>query len=256
MEQIQVSIDAGTATVRLDNPSQRNALTKNMCLQLVGALAAVSADRNVHVVVLRGAGSSFSAGIAIDQMDQVLFDDDGFGGLYNHFDAVDRAVTGCSKPTIAVVEGSCFGGGWQLAAACDIQLASTSTQIAITPAKVGLLFPRLGLERLVQLAGASRAKYLLYSGAQISVQEAVHWGLFTKLVPAEDLELQLAHLLAQLKSNSQFAIARTGEAIGLLDALDSEQDYWWGEAWQANAHSADLAEGRRAFLEHRTPRFG
>lgn len=254
---IGVQITNQVATVSLNNPAQYNALTKDMCLELVGAFAGLSVDRQVRTIVVTGAGENFSAGIAIDQMDLVLFDEPVDGELVNHFDLVDRAMASCPKPTIAVVRGNCFGGAWQLASACDIQLAADNTRLAITPAKVGLVFPRPGVERLVQAVGQSRAKYLLFSGAEISMEQASAWGLFTQVVPTQELESQLATLLAQMAANSAFSIAHTKEAITMSTSStpDLLRDTYWAQLWERNARSEDLAEGRAAFAAKRRPEF-
>ncbi|GAA1407102.1 enoyl-CoA hydratase [Glutamicibacter uratoxydans] len=255
---IEVHRRSGTATVLLQNPAQRNALTKEMCLQLVGALAGLSADPDVDVVVLRGDGANFSAGIAIDQMEQVLFDRDQDGDLVNHLDLLDRTLRECAKPTIAAVQGLCFGGAWQVAAACDIQLASNDVAVAITPAKIGLVFPRAGIERLVQRVGEDRAKYLLLTGAKITAAQADAWGLFTTVVHAEEFEDQLAALIAQLQANSPYALLRMKEALSLAaQGIDHPgHDQWWATLWEENAANPDLVEGRAAFLERRPARFG
>jgi len=251
---ITVDIEEFNATVLLDNPEQYNALTKDMCLQLVGAFATLAADPEVRTIVLRGVESSFCSGIAIDQMDRVLFDPDEQGELINHFDLVDRSIQSCGKTTIAVVEGNCYGGGWQLASACDVQLASDQVRLAITPAKIGLVYPRPGIERLVRTVGEHRAKYLLFSGARLPVEDISSWGLFTRVVPHASLEAELAALLAQLHANSPYSIARTRQAIDL--ARHGEvSDQWWQQAWEENAGNADLAEGRAAFLARRAPKF-
>lgn len=255
---VSVRIDGATAVVLLENQRQFNALTKDMCLQLRGAFETLSAQAEVKSIVLRGAGGNFCAGIAIDQMDQVLFDRDAEGELLNHFDLVDRAITGCSKTTIAVVEGNCFGGAWQLASACEIQLAADDAKLAITPAKIGLVFPRPGIERLVRTVGESRAKYLLYSGSRIPVAEAASWGLFTRMHPAAQLEEELGALLRALQGNSPYSIARTREAVGktLHDSDTQEYESWWARLWEENGSNPELAEGRQAFLERRAPRYG
>ncbi|HAY44170.1 MAG TPA: enoyl-CoA hydratase [Micrococcaceae bacterium] len=254
---IDVQVANHIATVTLDNPAQYNALTKDMCLELVGALSGLSGDPLVRAIVVTGAGANFSAGIAIDQMDLVLFDEPVDGELVNHFDLVDRAITSCVKPTIAVVRGNCFGGAWQLASACDIQLAADTTRLAITPAKVGLVFPRQGVERLVQTVGQSRAKYLLFSGAEISMEQSSAWGLFTLVVPQEKLDSQLAALLFQMAANSAFSIVHTKEAIAVstTGTPDSLSDSYWAQLWEHNARSEDLAEGRAAFAAKRRPEF-
>lgn len=253
--QVGVSISGSVATVLLDNPRQFNALTKDMCLHLVGAFAGLATNETVRTIVVRGAGANFCAGIAIDDMDQVLFDRDSAGELINHFDLLDKTISSCAKTTIAVVEGNCFGGAWQLASACDIQLASDDVRIAITPAKIGLVFPRPGIERLVRTVGEHRAKYLLFSGAKISIAEAERWGMFTKVVGSGQLEAELAALVQQVATNSPYSIARTKEAINLLSQGEATES-WWEAMWEENGENADLAEGRSAFLERRAPNYG
>ena len=252
---VSVEIAGSTAVVLLDNLGQLNALTKDMCLQLVGAFAGLSTNDEVSSIVVRGAAGNFCAGIAIDEMDQVLFDRDADGELINHFDLLDKIIVGCPKTTIAVVEGHCFGGAWQLASACDIQLASDDVRIAITPAKIGLVFPRPGIERLVSTVGEHRAKYLLFSGAKISIAEAERWGMFTKVVGSGQLEAELAALVQQVAANSPYSIARTKEAINLLSQGEATES-WWEAMWEENGENADLAEGRSAFLERRAPNYG
>ncbi|WP_313810814.1 enoyl-CoA hydratase/isomerase family protein [Glutamicibacter sp.] len=255
---ICVHSQSGTATVVIQNPAQRNALTKDMCLELVGALAGLAADPSVNVVVLRGDAGNFSAGIAIDQIHQVLFERDIDAQLVNHLDLLDHMLRECPKVTIAAVEGLCFGGAWQVAAACDIQLASADVDIAITPAKIGLVFPRRGIERLVQRVGEDRAKYLLLTGAKITAAQADDWGLFTKVVPAEEFEERLEELIEQISANSPYALTRMKEAIGLsARGVDTPaHDQWWESLWEENAANPDLVEGREAFLERRAARFG
>lgn len=249
---VSVRISGSTAEVLLENPRQYNALTKDMCLQLIGAFAGLATNESLGAIVVRGAGGNFCAGIAIGEMDQVLFDRDAEGQLINHFEMLDKIIASCPKTTIAVVEGNCFGGAWQLASACDIQLASENVRIAITPAKIGLVFPRPGIERLVRTVGESRAKYLLFSGARISAAEAERWGMFTRLAAHEQLDDELADLLGHLASNSPYSIARTKEAISLL-SQDSATESWWEALWEENGENADLAEGRSAFLQRRKP---
>lgn len=254
---IGVQLVEDIATLSLDNPSQFNALTQSMCMELVQLLHQLAADRQVRAIVLQGTGENFSAGIAIDQIDAVLFDRQPSGTLINHFELLDAALSSCPKPTIAVVRGHCFGGAWALAAACDIQLASNHTKLAITPAKIGVMFPRPGVKRLVQMVGASRAKYLLFSGAKISMEQAERWGMFTMVFGEAELDAQLQRLLGQLRTNSNFTITHSKQAINRLEdtAAGPAEDQYWAQLWEEVAHNVDLVEGRTAFAHKRRPEF-
>ncbi|WP_418907597.1 enoyl-CoA hydratase/isomerase family protein [Glutamicibacter endophyticus] len=251
---IELSIEHSVATLRLHNPRQYNALTRQMCQELIEHIARCSEDADVAVLVLTGDGEHFCAGIAIDRMDEVLFD--GPDGVVNHFDAVDRALRDCPKPVIALVRGTCYGGAWQLASACDIQLACEDVRLAITPAKIGLLFPRRGLERLVNTVGQSRARYLLFSGLRLEAEQIAAWGLFTEVLPARDLDERVAKLVQQLAENSPYALRRSKQAMNLLErAEDADSSEFWQRVWAENGANPDLAEGRAAFQQKRRPDF-
>ena len=168
---IHVAAADGVALLTLDNRRQRNALTPPMCRQLIHACEAIGQDPEVAVVVLRGAGGDFSAGVAIDRMDDLLFTAED-GGLPTPgeelFSRADAALRALPQPLVAVVEGVCMGGGWQVAATADYVLAADTARIAITPGKLGVLYPRPGLERLVDRVGPLRAKRLLLTGEELS----------------------------------------------------------------------------------------
>ena len=253
-QEIAVDKSGQVATIWLRNPAQHNALTLGMCQELIQALACLGEDPHIRCIILRGEGKEFSAGIAINEMDRVLFDEDRQGNPLNHFDLLDMAIVSCPVPTVAAVEGNCFGGAWQLAAACDIQLAAENVRFAITPAKLGLVYPQRGIERLRDRVGQSRARYLLFSAASISAAKAVDWNLFTDLVPADGMERALEDLTGRLVANSPFSIRQTKQVMGMGPANGQVTEHW-RRLWAQNAASTDLAEGRRAFLEHRRPDF-
>lgn len=252
---VSCSIKDAVASIVLDNQGQRNALTYDMCQRLITIFTELK-QQELKAIVLSGAGDHFGAGIAIDQMDRVLFDAVGEQGPVNHFDLLDDVITSCPIPTIAVVRGNCFGGAWQLATACDIQLASENVRLAITPAKIGLVYPRRGLERLAATVGQSRARYLLFSGAELDAQSINSWGLFTHVLPEEQLEERTEKLLAQLRSNSPFALQETKLVLtAVAEYQGSELTEYWEKLWERTATHPQLAEGRAAFLEHRPARF-
>lgn len=167
---ISVSVKDNVATVVIDNPAQRNALTLAMCLALQEAMPKLDEDPDIKVVVLRGAGSAFCSGVAINELSSVLAEpQDGVAGI-DHLSRADMAITSITKPTVALVDGACMGRGWQIASACDFIISSERSTFAITPAKIGIIYPRIGIERLVRLVGHSNAKFILLTGKTCSVE--------------------------------------------------------------------------------------
>lgn len=148
------------ASVEIDNPAQRNALTRDMCLELQELMPRLEADPAVTVVALRGAGSTFCPGAAINELSAVLLDQQEADNNVDQLSRADQAITSVTKPTVAMVDGDCMGGGWQIASACDAIIASERSAFAITPAKIGILDPRPGTERLVPQVGHANAKFI------------------------------------------------------------------------------------------------
>ncbi|ASN21601.1 enoyl-CoA hydratase/isomerase family protein [Arthrobacter sp. YN] len=254
---IAVAISDGVATVEICNLAQRNALTRAMCLEIQELMPQLDADPDVAVVVLRGAGNTFCAGAAISELASVLIDPQEDGSTVDHLSAADSAIASLAKPTVALVDGACMGGGWQIASACDFIIANERAVIGLTPAKIGIIYPRPGIERLVRLVGHANAKYILLTGQTFSATEARALGLVADVVPSEFFEEQCEALVSTLRSRSQFSMHSMKRLMDLTDAgsglavIDQE----WAEAWAAMPDSPDMEIGIKAFLDREQPRF-
>lgn len=261
--EISVSVHAGIGAIKIDRPTKRNALTPELCDELAVAVAKLDRNPDVRVITLTGADGDFSAGADISELPQVLFDgadhdNEGRSG-FDHLTAADLAFGVATKPTVALVQGICMGGGWQLASACDIVLCSDDAKIAITPALIGIVYPRRGVDRLVRRVGASRAKYLLYSGSRVSPVDAERWGLVTTLLPAAQFASESASFVARIAANSPYSVhttkrlidAGTGSEGRGGTALDDE----WAAVWSEMPYTPDFAAGRSAFLSGQKPVF-
>ncbi|NQD86663.1 enoyl-CoA hydratase/isomerase family protein [Paenarthrobacter sp. CM16] len=255
---ISLSVVDGVATVEISNLSQRNALTRAMCLEVQELMPQLDAHPDVAVVVLRGAGNTFCAGAAISELASVLIDPQADGTTVDHLSAADAAIAAVSKPTVALVEGACMGGGWQIASACDFIIANDQAVIGLTPAKIGIIYPRPGLERLVRQMGHAKAKYILLTGQTFSATEARALGLVADVVPSESFEDKCAALVSTLRSRSRFSMLAMKRLVDLTDASDSGLaviDQEWAEAWSAMPDSPDMEIGINAFLNREQPRF-
>jgi enoyl-CoA hydratase/carnithine racemase len=250
---VHVSVAHGVATVVLDNPASRNAITRSMCLDIQDTLPQLEADPDVTVVAFRGAGGSFSAGAQLTELESVLMDrtDE---GIVDQLSRTDLAITSLAKPTVALVDGACMGGGWQLASACDFIVASERSTIGITPAKLGILYPRAGVDRLVRQVGAAAAKYIVFTGQTFPAARALELGLVAEVVTDGEFSARCDALVAALVQRSRFTIHAMKHLIDIREG-DPTLDDEWRSAWSAMADGPDMRIGIAAFLNHEQPRF-
>jgi enoyl-CoA hydratase/carnithine racemase len=252
---ITVSVSDGVASLLIDNPGRKNATTKAMCQELQTLLPKLDEDPEVVVVTLRGAGDTFSAGASLDDLTSVLLDRQDDGSVVDHLSLADAAITDVHKPTIALVDGACMGGGWQLASACDFVVASDRSLFAITPAKIGVIYPRAGIERLVRLVGPANAKFILFGGETFTALRARQLGLITETVATEEFESRAQELVRTVLARSQFSIHTLKNLIDVGNAAVPETAQLWNDAWSAMTSSPDMAIGVNAFLGREEPKF-
>jgi enoyl-CoA hydratase/carnithine racemase len=252
---ITVTIADGVATVEIDNPAQRNALTKAMCMELQDVAPRLDADPAVKVVAVRGAGASFSAGATINALTSVLLDPQDDGSTIDRLSLADKAIASIAKPTIAIVDGACMGGGWQLASACDFIVSSERSRFAITPAKLGVIYPRRGIERLVRQVGPANAKFILFSAKTFTAREAQGLGLVSHVVDDAGFDDYGRRFVESVRDRSQFAIHTLKHLIDLTAENRPGLDDEWDAAWAGMSESPDMQIGVTAFLGRETPRF-
>ncbi|NKX55869.1 enoyl-CoA hydratase/isomerase family protein [Arthrobacter mobilis] len=252
---LRVEYDGPVATIVLDNERRRNAMAKHMWAQFAPLLAELGADNSVKVVIVRGAGEHFSAGADLSDLKEILHDPATGRHDGGHVTAGENALARFHKPTIAAINGYCIGGGWQIAGACDIRIASDRAVFGITPAKVGIVYPLSGIERLVRLAGPATAKYLLFSGDFVTAAEAKDLGLLAKVVPHAGFWAEVTGFAQRLATRSQLSIQAMKEIVDVIadDGTDLAER---NAAWQREmATSGEPEIGIEAFLSKQTPDF-
>ncbi|HEY8369449.1 MAG TPA: enoyl-CoA hydratase-related protein [Thermodesulfobacteriota bacterium] len=250
-----MTVADGVATVTLNRPEVRNAVTLAMWRAMPDLFARLGADESVRAVVVRGAGTeAFTSGADIAE-----FRDGESRAYHEAYEAAVEAVAACPKPVVAMIHGYCMGGGVGLALACDLRFAADDARFAVPAARLSIAYPVASLRRLVALVGPSRAKDILFSARVLGADEALRIGFVDRVVAAADLEgATRAYLrdLAALAPLSQRA--SKGFVDGLVAGrLPAGKPIPEDLARLASAchDSADYAEGVRAFLEKRPPRF-
>jgi crotonobetainyl-CoA hydratase len=245
------------AVITLNRPHAMNAITAAMSLAVQDAIDELAADSQLRVGVLTGAGDrAFSAGADLKELaaGRPLIDpsqrERGFGGFMK---------CGLAKPLIAAVNGFALGGGTELMLACDLAVMSVTAKLGLPEVTRGIIAAGGGLLRLRKRVPLSIALEVALTGAPISAESALHWGLVNRVVPQErvlEAALELADVIA---ANAPLAVGASKRVI--YAAADAGSDFEAG-AWalsdaeaKAIMRTADAKEGPRAFVEKRAPKW-
>ncbi|MBA5777623.1 enoyl-CoA hydratase/isomerase family protein [Stappia sp. F7233] len=254
---VRTEIDGPLGWLVIDNPARRNAITLAMWREIPLAVARLAGDEAVRVIVLRGAGErTFIAGADISEFETTRKDAVSARTYEAANAAAFDALRDCAKPTIAMIRGFCLGGGLGLAMACDMRIAEEGSVFGIPAARLGVGYPPDAVRDAVKLVGPSRAKELFFTARQIGAAEALKIGLIDRIAPADGLDVEIGSLVAAISENAPLTIQAAKAAIDAVSG-DPDRTDWAHVRNLAEAcfDSADFAEGRRAFLEKRVPRF-
>ncbi|WP_371499711.1 enoyl-CoA hydratase/isomerase family protein [Kitasatospora sp. NBC_00374] len=249
---LRAQVDGAVATVLLDRPERRNAVTLAMWRGLPRVLERLAAHPDVRALLLTGAGGTFSAGADITELTGVYADPARADAYHADNVAAEEALAAFPHPTLAVVHGACVGGGCQLAVACDLRFAAEDARFGITPAKLGVVYPAVPTVRLARLVGPARAKYLLFSGELVSAGRAERYGLVEEVLPAGELDARAVEFARLLARRSPQTIGAVKSAL----AVPPEQAGPAVAPWERKSRLApDVREGLAAFLERREAQF-
>ena len=248
---VTVERDGPVAVVTMNRPEAMNALSSGLREELAAAMVEVDSDDTIHAVVLTGAGTrAFTAGLDLKELGVA-----GLGAANAETPAANpvKAIEQCRKPVIGAINGVAITGGFEVAMACDILIASENARFADTHARVGIM-PGWGLsQKLSRMIGISRAKELSLSGNFLDAQTACQWGLVNRVVSAEDLLPTAKKLAADVASADPAMIAAYkrlidggfalpfGEAMALEHATSSARN--------AQVKGGEVEERRKAVME-------
>ena len=206
----------GSATLTLNRPTKRNALSIAMWAAIPALVNEAIGDPAVKLLFVRGAGGVFASGADISEMPVVYATAE--AALANDIiiQGAMAALENCPKPVIALIEGPCVGGGCGIALACDIRIGTRDSRYGITPAKLGLVYGAADSRRLVQAVGLSKAKDILFTGRLLEADEAFSIGLIDMLVAPEALDALAADYAVKVGAASQFSIQNQKAILALL----------------------------------------
>jgi enoyl-CoA hydratase len=239
----------GVAVLTINRPEKFNAMNKDVLQRVEEHLDQLATDDAIDVVVFTGAGDkAFVAGADIQELNRRLPYDGIIGTMQRLYDK----IASFSKPTIAAVNGIAFGGGHELALACDIRVGSTSALFALPETGLGILPAAGGTQRLAKIVGIGVATDMIMSGARLKADRAYELGLLTELVEPNEL-LDTAHEKAQrIRSKGPLALKLVKQVLQRGFDVDHETGMLLERLAQAVTYSSEeKAEGTSAFLEKR-----
>lgn len=254
-EPLTVSASGGVATITLNRPDRRNAITQAMWHEIAVKVRSCAADDANRVIVLRGAGSDFSAGADISEFSTLRAS----GSSARAYEAANSAAFAALRearlPVIAKIRGICFGGGFGLAAACDLRIAASDALFSVPAARLGLAYPADAMADIVAAVGPQLAKYLTFSGARIDARTACDAGFLLDVVEPDRLESRVSGLAAAIAENAPLSVRASKAAIRAAISGNPEDIDRARQLGDLTFDSADYAEGRAAFLQKRRPAF-
>ena len=257
-DKIKAHVSDATGHIVFNNPERHNAVSLEMWDAVEQALTAFEGDAEVRVVVLSGAGGkAFVSGADISKFDS----ERGTREAVEHYNArlkvVYDIIENYAKPTIAMIDGHCIGGGLNLAACTDIRIASAKSRFAMPAAKLALGYPFDAIRRLVNAVGAGSAKQLMFTAKSIDAETALRLGLLQEVVADGALEDRVAELSGTIAANAPLTVqAMKFIATQVMHPDPTARDLETCDQMVAACFaSEDYVEGRRAFMEKRKPDF-
>jgi enoyl-CoA hydratase len=252
---LRFDVEDGVAWVRLARPEKLNAINPQMVSELAAVVASVRADPAIRAVVFIGTGRAFSAGADIAALADLSGSTrflrflESIQGVYDDIEALDR-------PTLAALNGLAYGGGCELAIACDLRIMAESGKLGVPEILIGMLPGGGGTQRLSRLLPPAIAKQMMFFGEPLDAAAAARHGIVNAVVPDEQVEATAREWARKLASSPPLALGaakmlvRTAGNADLRTGLDAERHavaFLYG--------SEDGREGVAAFLEKRAAKF-
>lgn len=251
---VRISRDDGVVTLTLNAPPA-NAFSRAMVEALDGGLEALAEDESVRAVIVTGAGDrAFCAGA--DLKERASMSEEEVRAFVPRLQALTDALAALPMPTIAAINGAAFGGGCELALACDVRLMASTASIGLTETSLGIIPGAGGTIRLPALVGIGRAKELIFSARRVDADEARAIGLVEEVCDPDMLLPRASDLAATIASNGPLAVRAAKRALDAATSLAAGEAFAAErDAYASIIDSQDRLEGLAAFREKRTPRY-
>lgn len=250
---VTVEVQDSVAVVVFTRAEAANALSVQMLQEINEALEAIHYDRSIRAVIVTGEGEkAFCAGADLKERKGMNEEETRktialIGKTVNHFESL-------AQPVIAAINGVAFGGGLELALACDIRMASSTAKIGLTETALGIIPGAGGTQRLPRLIGMGKAKELIYTARRLSAEEAYQYGIIEHIVEPQDLLEQAKELAREIAENAPLSLIQAKTAINQGMQTDiSTGLHIESLAYSRLLHTEDRLEGLKAFQEKRSP---
>jgi enoyl-CoA hydratase len=247
----------GIGWLTFNQPERRNAISLLMWDAVTIAIEDFASDAAVRVVVMSGAGGkAFASGADISEFEKTRADADAERAYARRSGRARELLAGLEVPLIAMIQGYCIGGGMATALQADLRIASADSRFGIPAARLGVSYGYAALERLTALAGPALAKEIMFLGRHYTAEQALAMRLVNQVVEPDQLLASVEGIAAEIVRNAPLSIRASKIAIDQIALGPDRQDRARVEAASRDCFdSADYKEGRRAFMEKRTPRF-
>jgi enoyl-CoA hydratase/carnithine racemase len=255
MADIETRLEGTTFWITLNRPEVRNALSRAVNLQLQDIAGDLVDRDDVRAVVITGAGEkAFCAGADLKERKGIPAAET--GSYINAIAGAIGAIGDLRKPTLCLMNGSAYGGGLELAIACDFRILVEGAEVGLTEVRLGIMPGAGGTQRLPRLVGESRAKEMIMLGRRISAAQALAYGLVHQVVPRDKLGAAADALVAELGGCAPLSVSAAKSAIERGHGRPMEEGLALErECYDITLFSADRDEGLAAFAEGRAPQY-
>lgn len=255
-DRIRIETSDGLGELIFNKPERRNALSSDMWEAIPALMRQLEDNPDVTAIIIHGGtAGAFAAGADISEFETTYATAESAKRSADLISNALASIAACGKPVIAAIDGACVGGGVSVALAADIRVAGEGSKFAVTPAKLGLVYPVDDTRRLIETVGVPAAKDILLTGRLFLADEASRLGLVTRLVGSGEALQAARALAAEIGGNSLWSHRATKRTFAAVKAG------WHDNSPEAKAlflesfTNEDFAEGYSAFLAKRPPKF-
>ena len=243
------------ACLTLSQPARRNALNAAMWAAIPGIMTELASDETLRALIITGDGEHFAAGADISEFGTLYATPESAAKISADIQNAFKAIAAFPMPTLAMIRGACVGGGCGLALCCDLRFADATAKFAITPAKLGLVYPFGDVARLIDAVGVANASDMMLSARVIEAKPAREMGLIHRVVDVDALDAEVMAYAEGLTTLSPESLRVTKSMITAYREGQRTDTPQTDAQFLAGFSSKDFGEGFRAFLEKRKPDF-